>query len=331
MKIIVTGGAGFIASHVVDAYIAAGHTVAIVDNLSTGSRNNINPRAKFYEADIRELDALRKIFKREQPDIVNHHAAFISVTDSVKKPDMTFAINAIGTLNVVLAFADPAVTSKKKKILFSSTGGAIYGNPKRLPADERTTPNPLSPYGLTKQIDEEIIRYFSRENNLRYTIFRYANVYGPRQRAQGGAGVVPIFTDLISRGIRPTIFGNGKKTRDYVYVEDVAQASVRALTRGDQETINIATGREISDYDVFKALADGYRFTQKPLLTPKRPGEVERISLSFARAKKILGWEPKILFKEGIQKTIAANAHSPSSNNLRAAKSSIGFFLRRRY
>lgn len=305
MKIIVTGGAGFIASHVADAYIAAGHKVAIIDNLSSGSRKNLNPRANFYKADVRNLSALYKIFRNERPDAVNHHAAFISVTDSVKQPETTFQINATGTLNVLLAFADPGVKSKRKKIIFSSTGGAIYGNPKKLPADETTREDPLSPYALTKQIDEDIIHYFSREYGIDHIILRYANVYGPRQRAQGGAGIVPIFTELVGKGIRPTIFGNGKKTRDYVFVGDVARANLLALTRGHNETINIATARQISDQTVFDAIAAGFNFKQKPFYTPKRPGEVEHISMSFARAKKILGWKPKVAFAEGIKKIIS--------------------------
>jgi len=309
MKILVTGGAGFIASHVVDTYVAAGHKVAIIDNLSSGTRKNLNPRANFYKADIRNLAALRKIMANERPEVVNHHAAFISVTESVKKPEMTFAINAEGTLNVLLAFADAApatrgAKARHKKFIFSSTGGAIYGNPKKLPADESTAPNPLSPYALTKQVAEEIISYFSVANGIDHLIFRYANVYGPRQRAQGGAGVVPIFTEQIGKDVRPTIFGDGRKTRDYVYVGDVARASLLGLRRGKNVTVNIATAHEISDYKVFTEIAAALGFKKEPFYTPKRPGEVGRISMSYAHAKKILGWEPKVKFEEGIRKTI---------------------------
>lgn len=307
MKIIVTGGAGFIASHVVDAYVAAGHKVAIVDNLSSGSRRNLNPRANFYKADVRNLPALRKIFENERPEIVNHHAAFISVTESEREPAKTFAVNATGTLNVLLSFADakaPVARPKRKKMIFASTGGAIYGNPKKLPADETTPPNPLSPYALTKQIDEELIRYFCGIRAIDHLILRYANVYGPRQRGQGGAGVVPIFTEQIGHGIRPTIFGDGKKTRDYVYVSDVARASVLGLTRGRNVTVNIATAREISDDTVFRTIAGALDFTERPYYTPKRPGEIGRISMSWTKAEKILGWQPKVKFEEGIKKTM---------------------------
>ena len=308
MKIIVTGGAGFIASHVVDEYVAAGHKVAIIDNLSSGSRKNINPKANFYKADIRNLSALQKIFQNERPEVVNHHAAFISVTESVKQPATTFAINATGTLNVLLAFADApfsATRPKHKKFLFSSTGGAIYGNPKKLPADENTPPHPFSPYALSKQIDEELIRYFCGVHGIDHLIFRYANVYGPRQKAQGGAGVVPIFTEQIRKNIRPTIFGNGKKTRDYVYVGDIAHASLLGLTRGKNTTMNIATAQETSDDAVFAAIAKAFGFKQEPYHTPTRPGEVGRISMSYAKAKKILGWTPKVKFEDGIEKMTA--------------------------
>ena len=323
MKIIVTGGAGFIASHVVDAYVKAGHKVVVVDNLSSGSRKNINPQANFYKADIRNLAALKKIFENERPDIVNHHAAFISVTESVEEPATTFAINAMGTLNVILAFASAkasgtsrstpfdsaqgrSLTASRKKIIFSSTGGAIYGNPKKLPADENAPPNPLSPYALTKQIDEEIIRYFCRDSGIDYLILRYANVYGPRQKAQGGAGVFPIFTELVRKGVRPTIFGDGTKTRDYVYVGDVAHASVLGLRRGHNEIVNIATAKETSDKKIFVAIADAFGFKKEPFYTPKRPGEIRRISMSYAKAKRILGWQPKVSFAEGV-KQLAAN------------------------
>lgn len=326
MKIIVTGGAGFIASHVVDAYIAAGHRVAVIDNLSSGKRSNLNPRAKFYKADIRDLSALTRIFKRERPDAINHHAAFISVTNSVKRPAETFEINARGTLNVLLAATGAgaeagaagragarghAATRTKtsvKKFIFSSTGGAIYGNPKKLPADETTTPNPLSPYAVTKLMDEEMIKYFCGTANggrgIPYLILRYANAYGPRQRGQGGAGVFPIFTELMQQGKTPVIFGNGKKTRDYVYVGDIARANVLGLAKGVNETVNICGNREISDDAVFNALAKALDFKKIARHTPPRAGEVKRIRMSYTKAKRVLGWEPKVTFEEGVKKTV---------------------------
>jgi UDP-glucose 4-epimerase len=300
MKILLTGGAGFIASHVTDAYIKAGHKVVIIDNLSSGSRKNLNPKAKFYKADIRNLPALLKIFKKEKPDAVNHHAAFISVTDSVKRPRETFDINAGGTLNVLLA----AMAVAPKKFLFSSTGGAIYGNPKKLPADESTPANPLSPYAVTKLMDEKMIEYFCGAARIPYLIFRYANVYGPRQHSQGGAGVFPIFINGMRHGRIPIIFGDGKKTRDYVYVEDVARANLLGLAKGENEIINIACNREISDDEIANALAHELGFRKGVRHTPPRKGEVKRIRMSYAKAEKVLGWKPKVEFEEGVRKTV---------------------------
>jgi len=303
MKIIITGGAGFIASHVADAYIKAGHKVAIIDDLSTGFRKNLNPAARFYKADIRNPALMEKIFRRERPEILNHHAAFISVVESVRDPAATFETNIIGTLNVLRAFGKYS-SGRKKKFIFSSTGGAIYGNPKHLPADEKTPPSPLSPYALSKLLAEETIKFFARETGVEYTIFRYSNVYGPRQSPKGEAGVVAIFTDILKSGLRPKIFGDGTKTRDYVYVGDVVRANVLGLNRGKNETINICTGKETSDQKVFDTIARVLGAKKSPIYAPFRAGEVHRISMSFDKAKKILGWQPRMEFGNGIKKTL---------------------------
>jgi len=299
MKIIVTGGAGFIASHVADAYIRAGHRVVILDNLSTGSRRNINPKAKFYKADVRNGGFVERIFKKERPQLVNHHAALINVTKSVKDPLGTLQTNVLGTANVLIALGKYG--EKNKKIVFASSGGSIYGNSKRIPADENTEASPLSPYALSKLLAEETIVCFAKEYGIDYIILRYANVYGSRQKN----GVVPIFTALMRRGKRPTIFGNGKKTRDYVYVEDVAVANVKAINKGAREILNIGSEKEISDQAVFNAIAENLNFRGKPIYVPRREGEVERIALSIHRAKKLLGWAPKISFQKGIKKMLS--------------------------
>ncbi len=304
MRIIVTGGAGFIASHVVDAYIKASHHVAVIDNLSHGLRKNVHPKATFYRADIRSPKQLAAIFKKERPQAANHHAALISVTESVREPRKTFITNAEGTLNVLLALA-AAPGGGRKKFLFSSTGGAIYGNPKKLPADETTPPDPLSPYALAKEVAERLIIYHADAAHMNYLIFRYANVYGPRQQEVGGAGIFPIFTGLMKRGKQPTIFGNGRKTRDYVYVEDVARANALGLTRGTNAILNIATARETSDREIFDAIARNLHFGREPRFAPSRPGEVMRISMSYRKAKKILGWEPKFSFEEGTRRAVS--------------------------
>jgi UDP-glucose 4-epimerase len=302
MKIIVTGGAGFIGSHVADAYHKAGHRVAVIDNLSSGKRINIPRGVKLHKADIRDAGAMNRIFKLEKPDVLNHHAAFISVTESVKEPQKTFAINVTGTLNVIMALAQSG--AQKKKMLFSSTGGAIYGNPTKLPADEKAQAVPLSPYALSKYVDEQMIEYYCGAYGITYLIFRYANVYGPRQREQGGAGIFPIFAHLMREGKTPTIFGDGTKTRDYVFVEDVARASVLGLKRGANTIVNIASARETSDDAVYAAIAKTLDFTKHPRYTPKRPGEVERIYMSYQKAKKILGWAPRHTLAEGVLKTV---------------------------
>jgi len=302
MKIIITGGAGFIASHIADAYVKAGHKVVIIDNFLTGFRKNLNPKAKFYKADIRNLALMKKIFRKEKPDVVNHHAAFISVAGSVKQPKSAFENNVMGTLNVVLAFEQSS--RKSKRLIFSSTGGAIYGNPKHIPADETTLPAPLSPYALSKLIDEEIIKFFCGQFGIEYLILRYSNVYGPRQNPMGEAGVVAIFGGLLKNGVRPTIFGDGTKTRDYVYVGDVVRANVLGLICGRNETVNICSGREASDQKIFDTIARALKTKQGPTYAPFREGEVMRIAMDFRKAKKILGWSPKVELEEGIKNTL---------------------------
>ncbi|MBI5421033.1 MAG: NAD-dependent epimerase/dehydratase family protein [Parcubacteria group bacterium] len=302
MNILVTGGAGFIASHIVDAYIKKGHKVTVVDNLATGFRKNVNKEAKFYNADIRDLEALRKIFKKEQLDVVNHHAAIAVVTESLKNPIPTLEVNVLGTTNLLLLGGEYNI----KKFIFSSTGGAMYGDPEKLPASETTEPKPLSPYGLSKLLAEETIRYYSSNNNFNHLIFRYANVYGPRQNPKGEAGVVAIFGGLMKKGVSPTIFGDGTKTRDYVYVDDIVRANVLALTKGNGTTINLGWGKEIQDKEIFDAVAKATKFKQIPALAPHRDGELLRSSLNAQKANDTIGWKPSITLKNGITKTITS-------------------------
>lgn len=299
MKILVTGGAGFIASHVVDAYVARGHTVVIVDNISSGFRRNINKKAKFYKADIRNLTALRKIFKKEKPDMVNHHAAVSEVIKSVRDPGLTYDVNILGTANLLLAAGEVKV----KKFIFISTGGALYGNPKNgVRARENTPPNPLSPYALSKVIGETLVQTYAKWYRFPYLIFRYANVYGPRQNPRGEAGVIAIFTRLICGGGRPRIFGDGTKTRDYVYVEDIARANVLGLRKGKNEILNLGVGREITDQKVFDEIAKNLEYKKPPIYAPFRKGEVYRIALNSSRAKRILGWKARVRFEEGVKR-----------------------------
>jgi UDP-glucose 4-epimerase len=305
MKIIVTGGAGFIASHVVDAYIKAGHKVAVIDNLSTGSRKNVNKRAKFYKADIRDRAAMEHIFRRERPEAVNHHAAIAEVARSVIDPIPTFEVNVIGIANVLHAFGNYG-RGKHKKFIFSSTGGAMYGNPKRVPVNEDRPIMTLSPYGLSKHLGEETVKFYAREFNFDYFIFRYANVYGPRQNPKGEAGVVAIFGATMRSGRRPSIFGDGTKARDYVYVEDVAKANSTALRHGKNDVVNIGLGKLVTDREIFDAVAREVGFAKEPIYAPYRKGEIYRISLDARKAKKILGWKPKTRLKQGIKKALRA-------------------------
>ncbi|MEK7212446.1 MAG: NAD-dependent epimerase/dehydratase family protein [Patescibacteria group bacterium] len=302
MKIIVTGGAGFIASHIVDAYLKAGHKVVVIDDLSYGFRRNLNPQAKFYKADIGDRKSMDKIFRTERPDVVNHHAARASVIESVRDPAATINTNLMGTLNLLLAFGK--YRRGTGKFIFASTGGAIYGSPQKLPAGENTPQNLLSPYALSKALGEELIRFYAAQFKFPYLLLRYANVYGPRQNPKGEAGVVAIFSGLIKHNRRPVVFGDGSKTRDYVHVDDVMRANVLGLGRGKNECINIGLGREISDEKVFRTVAGALGFKKEAIYARFRTGEVRRISLDARRARRVLGWKPKIKFEEGIRRTV---------------------------
>jgi UDP-glucose 4-epimerase len=313
MKIIITGGAGFIASHITDAYIKAGHRVVVIDDLSKGFRRNINPKAKFYKADVTNLALMEKIFAKEKPEVVNHHAAIAEVVRSVRDPIPTLTTNVLGTANVLLAFGHHGSAMRRGagknkargKFIFSSTGGAMYGDPKRIPVNEGTPADPLSPYGLSKKLAEETIAFYAKQFGFDYFIFRYANVFGPRQNPHGEAGIVAIFGALMKAGETPTIFGDGTKARDYVYVGDVAAANLAALRRGKNTTVNIGRGKIVTDQEMFEAIAEAMHFDGKPIYAPYRAGEIYRISLNAAKAQKILGWKPKMEFKEGVREAVA--------------------------
>lgn len=298
MKILVTGGAGFIGSHVVDAYVAAGHQVAVVDNLTAGRREHVHQAARLYPIDIRSPQ-LREVFERERPDVVNHHAAQASVVASVADPRADADVNIMGTLHLLTLCAQFGI----RRLVFASTGGAIYGNPQRLPAGENEPANPLSPYGISKLAGETYVRYFGT-TGLSWAILRYANVYGPRQDPRGEAGVVSIFAQAMLDGRAPTVFGDGTQTRDFVYVEDVARANLLATDMPASDLANIGTGAETSVNDIARRLAALTGFRGEPLHAATRPGEVRRIVLDPSKAGRWLGWSAQTSFEEGLRRTV---------------------------
>jgi UDP-glucose 4-epimerase len=302
MRVLVTGGAGFIGSHVVDALVKEGHSVAVVDDLSMGKREQVHPAARFYRADIRDRQALEEVFRIERPEVVNHHAAQVDLRRSMSEPSFDASVNILGSLLLI----ELSLTCKVRKFIDISSGGAVYGEPQQLPVDERHPIRPMSAYGVSKYTVEQYLRLFDGAG-LDCTILRYANVYGPRQDPAGEAGVVAIFSRQMLAGERPTIFGDGTKTRDYVYVGDVVAANLLAMTEklASGRSYNIGLGREVSDRQIFELVRSAVGATLEPILASKRPGEIERICLDASLAKAELGWEPAISLEEGMARTVA--------------------------
>jgi UDP-glucose 4-epimerase len=298
MKVLVTGGAGFIGSHIVDSYLENGLEVVIVDNFFTGKRENINPEAKFYNMDICSLE-LKKIFEKEKPDFVNHHAAQIDVRKSVNEPYFDAKVNIMGTLNIL----KNSLKYKVKKLIFASSGGVIYGEVKDEPANENFLSCPISPYGISKLAGEEYIKFYGREFGLNYTILRYGNVYGPRQDPFGEAGVVAIFTNKMLKGETPIIYGDGRQIRDYVYVKDVVKANLLALEKGNNEIINIGTSIPTTVDELYHELKEIIKFKGKSEYAEERKGELKRSLLDRKKAKDILRWKPAYSLKQGLKET----------------------------
>lgn len=298
-KIIVTGGAGFIGSTLVDKLISEGHEVAIIDNLVSGKRDYVNPQAKLYEVDICS-EEVAEVFKTEQPDIVYHLAAQIDVRISVSDPIYDNKINAVGSLNIL----ENCRLHNVKKFIFSSTGGAIYGEAEEIPTTESAPTYPLSPYGIHKLTTEKYCNFYREVYGLDYTILRFANVYGPRQYKGGEAGVVSIFIEHAVSGKNCIINGDGLQTRDYVYVDDVVAALSKAKDVTYQGEINISFGQEITLLAVVTAIQESLGAEFAPSHAEAKPGEQRRSCLSYARATKILNWEPQINITEGVKRTI---------------------------
>lgn len=302
MKVLVTGGAGFIGSQVADRLIAEGHDVCILDNLSTGRRENVPPAARLYEVDLEDEAGVRAVLERERPEVVNHHAAQTSVIVSLRDPLSDVQANIVNSVRLLRACLDFHV----RKFIYASTGGAAYGSPDPadLPVDETYPVRPISPYGIDKHTVEHYLFLYGVNEGLRWTVLRYSNVYGPRQRAEGEAGVVAIFTNRMLRGQVCTIYGDGKQTRDFVHVHDVAEVNLRVLTAGDGEIYNIATGVESSVLEVVAALEAAWGRPIAVEHAPPRVGEVKRIALDVSKARRELGWEPRYALREGIAQTL---------------------------
>ncbi len=299
MKVLVTGGAGFIGSHIVDALIEQGHQVVVVDNLTTGFSENINPSARFYEVNICDKE-LADIFEQERPEIVSHQAAQMVVARSVNEPIFDAQENILGSLNVILN----SVRFGVKKIIYASSGGAVYGEPQYLPVDEKHPINPVSQYGISKHTVEHYLHLYGLQYGLNYVVLRYPNVYGLRQNPDGEAGVVAIFASQMLKGEQPTIYGSGDKTRDYTHVSDVVAANLLAMEQGNNDIYNIGTGVETSDKEMFDTLAKVLGYSENPRYAPVRPGEIYRICLDASKAQRELGWQARLSLKEGLLQTI---------------------------
>ncbi len=298
MKIIVTGGAGFIGSHVVDAYAATGHQVIVVDNLSTGTRALVNPAARLVEMDINDPE-LAELFRAERPDVVNHHAANASVSASVRQPVFDATQNILGTINLLEA----ARQANVGKFIYISSGGAMYGNPEYVPMDEDHPSNPVSPYALSKHTGERYVRTCGIEHGLRWTSLRYANVYGPRQDPLGEAGVVSIFCQNLLDGTAPEIHWDGEQTRDFVYVGDCARANLLVLEAGDGQAYNVGTGVGTSINQLFRRLLEVAGQDLTPRRGPRRPGDARHSYLDFSRIERDLGWQAEVSLRDGLSKT----------------------------
>jgi len=301
MKIIVTGVAGFVASHVADAYVEAGHEVVGIDDLSRGRKKNINPKCRFYSCDIRDRKTLDGIFSTEKPTVVNHHAAQMDVRRGVREPVFDAQVNILGGINLIEA----AVANGVQRFIYVGTAGAGYGEPDRMPVPETHPVNPITPYGISKHTIEHYLFTFRFLYGIDYVVLRYGNVYGPRQNSQGEAGVFAIFSEQMLAGIQSVIYGDGTKIRDYVYISDVVAANLAALDRGSNEIFNISSGVETTDQEVYELVRDLLNKSVQPTYVPRRPGEIDRICLDISKAERLLGWKPQVPLSEGAHRTVA--------------------------
>jgi len=300
VNILVTGGAGFIGSHIVDSYVQLGHDVTVLDNLSTGRKKNLNPLAKFVPMDLRDSEAMRALFARQNFNVVNHHAAQIDVRRSVSDPVYDASVNILG----VLTLLEECVRGGVSKVVFASSGGAIYGEQDYFPADERHPTRPISPYGVAKLATEQYLFYYRAVYGLDAVSLRYANIYGPRQNPEGEAGVVAIFTNRMLAGSDAVINGDGKQTRDYVFVGDVVRANVLALEYQGSDVFNIGTGRESEVNTLFRILKEKTGSSCEEKHGPAKKGEQLRSVLNSGKIASTLGWKPNMTLEQGLARTV---------------------------
>ena len=299
MRILVTGGAGFIGSHICDRLLSLGQTVTVVDNLSTGKQENVPQEAAFHKIDIRDPH-LDKIFAEEKPEVVIHQAAHANVTESVRDPLHNADVNILGTLNLL----ECCVRHDVERVVFASTGGALYGEACYIPADEAHPIDPLSPYGVSKYAVEHYLYVYRQVHGLDYVVLRYPNVYGPRQDPHGEAGVVAIFSLKLLRGEQPTIYGDGTKTRDYCYVSDIVDGNILALNGPSGGIYNLGRGIEVSDLEIFETVREAVGVNLQPIYAPVRPGEVNHIALDARKAERELGWRWKVDLVDGVNQAV---------------------------
>jgi len=300
MNILVTGGAGFIASHIVDAYVGLGHAVTVIDNLSTGKRENLNPKAEFHEMDIRDTAAVRGLFARGKFALINHHAAQMDVRRSVADPVFDASVNILG----ILTLMEAAVATGVRRVIFASSGGAIYGEQDRFPADETHATRPISPYGVAKLATEEYLYYYRAVYGVDSVCLRYANVFGPRQNPEGEAGVVAIFASKMLKGEQPVINGDGRQTRDYVFVADVVRANVLALGHNRSDVFNVGTGVESDVNRLFNALRTSTGSACREIHGEAKKGEQQRSVLDNGKIRRELGWSQEVSLDTGIARTV---------------------------
>ncbi|AFH49707.1 UDP-glucose 4-epimerase [Ignavibacterium album JCM 16511] len=300
MKILVTGGAGFIASHITDAFVNEGHNVVVLDDLSSGFEKNINPKAKFVKGNICDKELVEKLFNEEQFNVINHHAAQMDVRRSVKDPAFDANTNIIGTINLL----QNAIKFKVNKFMFASTGGAVYGEQSYFPADENHPTQPRSPYGISKLAVEKYLYFYNAEYGLNYTILRYANIYGPRQNPFGEAGVVAIFSTKLLKGEQPIINGNGEQTRDYVFVGDVVKANLLTLKDPANDIYNVGTGIETNVNQLFHKLNNIINANKEEKHGPAAPGEQMRSVITSEKLFKKFGWKPSTTLDVGLKLTV---------------------------